>query len=478
MGAEHIRQIVLSVEAVKNRLDYFIQTITHHSRATLGRINDALLLIKQLLLKDVSAVEDMVKSYKKAYDCFLGVKIDHLLYFLDSAEDNVDYLLLRMRHEPLYLSLYERDHEYRGIMDYGWNAVTQAMGVFDVIRLSLISLEDINTMAVVSDLNETVRKALPFSLWSSNRRWRACEQLLKREGKAYRVQVKMLYSWVLLTWKKGQTRWHSMHHRLIDKLKMRKKHASSVKLCANEYKYTLNKALYDLSVIKLAAEDIVAKGTYTNIQQFKSSIEDHLKAISALGLWSYQHIDRYYAYNISKLELAKSLWNAKSKMDVFRYMEAVLFKTDLDAILKLKTEAQSMKSNIQKWYVASLAAVSSMIGYFRKDGVELNIRNLNIWRKPVIDLRTPEVLKYSYNIVETWRAWPASVPLQNLITPGGSQYISDILEGYMVGINEALYEVQHTSLTAKEEAVAAFDSLWDMLQSYKQQSQIDDNFIR
>ena len=423
-------------------------------------------------------MDNMVKNYKKAYDSFLGAKIDHLLYFLDSAEDNVDHLLLRMRHGPLYMSLYERDHEYRGMMDYGWNAVTQAMGVFDVVRLSLISLEDINTMAVVSDLNETVRKSLPFSLWSSNRRWRACDQLLKREGKAYRVQVKLFYQWVVLTWKQGRTRWHAEHQRLIEKLNMRKKHASPVKHCANEYKYTLNKALNDLSSIKMAAGDTVKKGTDINIQLFESSIEEHLKAISALGLWLYQHIDRYCAYNISKLDVAKSILNAKSKMDAVRYMKAVLFKTDLDAILKLKTEAQSIKSNIQKWYVSSLAAVSSMIGYFRKDDVESNIRNLNLWRKPVIDLRTPEVLKYSYNIGETWRAWPASVPLQNLITPGGSQYISNILEGYMVGINEALYEVQHTSSTAKEEAVAAFDSLWDMLQSYKQQSQIDDSFIR
>ena len=189
-------------------------------------------------------------------------------------------------------------------------------------------------------------------------------------------------------------------------------------------------------------------------------------------------IAKYLTYDLSKLYLAEMILNSKTQDNVIRNMDTILFKNDLEAIFKLKSDAQRMKPNIQKLYVEGLAALNTLLPYFEREEVESNLRNLSLWRQPIAELRTREVLKYLYSIDETWRTWPTSVSLGDLITPEGSKYISDILNGYMEGIYEALFEVQHTSLLAKEDAVNAFVTLWSELQLYKKQSQIDDNFVR
>ena len=176
--------------------------------------------------------------------------------------------------------------------------------------------------------------------------------------------------------------------------------------------------------------------------------------------------------------MAKHILSTASKDDMFRYMDNIFVKTDVEAISKLRTESRGVKVTIQKWYVEGLSSISYLLDYFDKDEIEYKMRNMSLWRQPIVDLRTDDVLKYSLNVDQTWRTWPLSVSLRKLITPEGSQFIANILEGYMNGINEALYEIQQTSLTTKNDAVAAIDVLWRELQSYKSQSEIDDNFVR
>ena len=362
-------------------------------------------------------------------------------------------------------------------MDYGWNAFIQAMGVFDVLRMSLISITDINSMVSSHNPNETVTKALPFSLWSSNKRSRVCSQLIENEANEYASLVKLLYK-ALHNWQESNQQ-EGWPNGMQEELANRKQDITSLKLCANEYKDTIIKALSDLAGIKSAAEDTLNSGTNFDFQAFKNSFKEDLNAISASGSWLHDNIKQYHGNTISKLDLAKNILTAKmSYADVIRHMETVLFKTDLDAIFKLRTEAQRVKTNIQNWIVAGLSAISSFVQYFGKEEIESKIRNISLWRQPIVDLRTVDGLRFSYNFDETWRTWPISLPLQNLITPGGSKYISDILDDYIKGIDGALYEVQHVSLAAKEEAVLAFDVLWKELQSYELLSQIDESFVR
>ena len=474
--AEHIRRLSQSIEMVVIRLNHFIRKEAVHTGSALGRINNALVEIQQVVLHDISVMESLVDNYKQKYDSFLGVRIEHFLYFLDSADYHLDHVILRLERDPMDMSLYGNHHEYKGVMDFGSNAFVQAMAVFDILRLSLLSIGEINTMVPLTDLEDNVKKALPSSLWSSDEQWRKCEGLFEREAKTYKRYVQLLYK-ALHNWQEsgGPGDWPGL---LREKSLIRKHRITSLKQCVKEYKDTISKALDSLSNMKSTTQYTMNTGTTYDAQAFEDTLKGDLKAISDSAPWLHRQMVKYHANDISKLDLVENVLTVNKKEDTVRYMEKVLFKTDLDAIFKLRTEVQVLKTQIQKWYVAGVGAIISLLDYFERDELESKMRNLSLWRQPVVDFRTPEVLKYSYSVDETWRTWPASVPLQHLITPSGMQYISNILDGYMAGINQVLYEVSHRSNTVKDDAIAAFDALWMELQSYKRQSQIDNSFVR
>ena len=476
VDAEIIRRTSRNTTVVINKLNAFIKTTAIYASSTLRRTNDALTMIKQLVVNDISALVSIVSSYKHAYDSLLAAKIDHLLYFLDSLDSHLDYLILRLEKRPLDLSIHGATSEYRGIMDYGWNAIVLSIGVFDILRLSLLSIKDINTMVAIADLDESVMKTLPSTLWPSIERWRTCNDLIKRESNTYKNTVRFLYQ-VLRNWQEFSTS-NEWPTGLTWKIPLRKNRIGTLKSCVREYRDSITNAANDLHGIQSATEDTLNTATNFDTQAFEDSIKADLKAISASGPWLHEQIERYGASNVSQLDLAEKVLGENMQEDLVRYMESVLFKTDLDAVFKLKTEAQRLKTQIQKWYVAGLAAVSSLPDYFEKDQVESKVRNISLWRKPVLDMRTWDVLKFTYNSDEAWRTWPISVPLGNLVVPGGSHYISDILDDYMAGISDALYEVQHRSLTTKEGAVVALNELWKELEHYKQHTHIDDSFVR
>ena len=474
VAAENIWRISHNIKTVVSKLNNFTRTVALHTSSTLRLVNEALVKIKQLVKNDVDAMENMVHSYKEAYETFLGVKIDHVINFLESADDYLGHLAVRSESGPWTFALNVAPIGNRGSKDYGWVPLTQAIGVFDVLRVSLLSVTDINTMVPIADLDESARKVLPSNLWASKDQWRFCNQKFTREASAYRGLIIRLYK-ALYNWQESNKAagWPDNFQITITRRKRNVKH---LKVCAEEYRDIITKTLGDISSFK--SEVALNTGTGFDFKAFADSLIEDLKSISVSGSWLYQQLRRYREHTISKLQLAQTLLGANSQDDIVRYMETVLFKIDLSAIFKLETESQRVKTNIQKWYAAGLGVISSLLGYVERDEVESKMRNLSIWRKPVVDLRTPEVLKYSYSFEETWRTWPASVPLPNLVTPDGSQYISNILEGYMNGIGEALYAVQRTSQASKEEAVTQFGVLWEDLQSYVRQSQIDDRFIR
>ena len=469
---ENILRTSHMIGAVVKKLDDFVKTVNVFSNSKLGRINHALVKIKQLVLNDIDAMGRMVNTYKQTYDSLLSDKIDHLLYFLDSADNNHDYLALRVTKWLGYQSLFHN----RGIRNYGWNAFTQAMGVFDVLRHSLGEIKDINIMIPFTNLNDTVRKSLPSSLWSSNERRQKCKVLFSREQYRYIALTRDLDE-VLNRWERRNTRgwWPDLMAARVTTLK---KKNVALRQCLKEYRDTIYMALDEISSIQSVTADALTSGTNFDLQSFEESFKEDLKAISASGSWLYQQIGKYIIHNVSKLDLAKDLLRAKIRDDMVQYMETIFLKTDLEAISKLRTEARGLKTTMQNWFVAGLGAISHFLAYFERDEIEYKLRNLTLWRQPIVDLRSPQVLTHAYSFDETWRTWPVSVSLQNLITPEGLQYISNILDGYMTGINDALYEVQQTSLTRKDEAVAALDVLWREMQSCEQQSQIGDDFIR
>ena len=211
--AKNIQSISQSIDTVVEKLNNFIREVADHSSSNLKGVNHALVQIKKLVVNDISLMESTVNKYKQTYDHLLGANIDHLLHFPDSADYNIDYLVLRSATWPPNYSPYGKNPAAKkGIMGYGGNAFAQAMGVFDVLRLSLVSVKDIDTIMSSTDLDDTLREALPSSLWSSSERWETCTDLFEREGYEYESLVKLLYD-VLDNFQKsdvkkgGQTVW-------------------------------------------------------------------------------------------------------------------------------------------------------------------------------------------------------------------------------------------------------------------------------
>ena len=423
-------------------------------------------------MNDIDTIGNIVNNYMQAYNAVLEEKIDHLLYFLDSADYHLAYLKLRLQKSPGYRQL----NTYRENRNYGWNSFMQTTGVLDILQFSLREIQDINIMLSFTNLNDRTKEALPSSLWRSNERRRKCVVRFDQE--------QINYNYILMGIDEVLSSWESRYiprewpYNLQNQIRWRKNQIPFVKKCVMEYRDTISRVLDDISHIKSATADTLTSGSNFDFDSFKESFQEDLTAISASASWLYGQISKYIMHDISKLDLANRLLKSKTKDDLVRYMETIFFKTDIDAISKLRTEARELKTTTQNGFIAGLGGINNLLPYFQSDEIEYKLRNLSLWRQPIVDLRSSGVLTYAYNFDETWRTWPLSVSLQNLITPRGSQYIVNILDRYMAGINDALYELQQVLLTSKDEAVVALDLLWRELQSYKQQSQINDDFVR
>ena len=436
--------------------------------------------MKELADNDTGTIKGAITQYKQAYDSLLGERLDHTLHFLGYAEYNLNYLVIRMDSGPRDSdeSLYPPDHDNLGTMDYGWDSFTQANGVFDALWRSLSHINRTNQMVSTRDFNDSIKMYLPGRLWFGSTQETYCLELIKLELGGYRVLVTLIRE-VLDDWEQqgNITGGYSWPYALQGNVTQRKGNMASLKSCIIEYKDVVTVALYNISTLKFNAESLKSDTNFDHLT-LKSSITDYIIAINQSASLLNEQLESYSAYRISKINLTENLLTRDIGDEVHRHMQSIVFKIDLDAITKLQTETQTVTSSVHKWFISSFKICASFIHYFGYDVIAKLVRTLNLWRKPTVDLRTPGIMKYAYGQGKSWRTWPTSTHLVNLTTSIGSHHISSILDGYMAGINGALYEVQRTLLTTKADAITAFNALWDELKAYRQQSQIDDRFIR
>ena len=425
-------------------------------------------------------MQQTITTYKQTYDAVLRNELDHTVYFLDCAKHNLNYMAKRLELGPRSQSIYPHGHQNKGIMDYGWDAFTQAKGVFDVVWQSLASIDRIEQMVDMNNINDTVKLSLPTSLWTGPTEDERCKQLLELESMGYKVLVQLIHE-ALRNWKilnDGMGNSVGWPNTMDENISERQGNITSLKSCVNEYKDAITKALDDISAVKLDAENLLNADAHFDYDTYKRSVMEDTEAINESASWLYAQLQTYHSFNVSKTDLAENVLDTNIQDKVRRRMESILFNTDLDAIFNLQTEAQTVRSNVQKWFTACLDISNTLVDYFGYDLIVAHVRTLNIWRKPTVDFRTPGVMEYTYDPGESWRTWPTSISMEDLTTSVGLHYISTLLDSYMAGINEALYDVQHTLLITKEEALSVFDTLSRELNSYQQLGQVDGNFVR
>ena len=475
-----------------NKLNNFTWSVVTYSSSSLSRINDALDKINRVAKKDVKMIQSSLSVHKETFDSLIGNKVDHVLYFLDNADHSLDYLALRLTTGPRDDSLYSPNRDDK-IMDYGWDAFTYAKGVFDILRISLLSIESTESLMSTHSTQQSVstrypdgqmppdvQSNKPINIWSSVFRQQSCTRLFKKEADGYRALLELIHdaldNWYQLNDTQGNVvGWPGEINLHVAE---RKKKVDSLKSCVAECKDAIARTSTELLNIEADIIDILNAATSFDYPAFVDSIASELKRINKTAQWLHGQVERYSVQNITKLDMANEMFDSNIQEEINRQMETILFKIDLDAIFKLQTETQAVKSNIQNWFVSGLGAINNLADYFGENNIDEEMRKLHLWRKPVADLNSPRLLQYSYPSDENWRTWPISVSLRELVGSSGSRYISTILDEYMVDINEAMYQVKHISSNAKEEAEAAFSTLWTELNTYKLQSRIDDPFIR
>ena len=149
-----------------------------------------------------------IGAYKHSYNLLLKKRLDHSYYFLDYADYNLDHLAMRLKWGPRSVSLYPEGHNRRVGMDYGSDAFIQAKGVFDVLRQSLASIKNIESMVNLNRLDAATKSSLPDSLWSGNQEDISCKDLFKSEAVGYRDLVvtihKAIRNWENLNDRKGK----------------------------------------------------------------------------------------------------------------------------------------------------------------------------------------------------------------------------------------------------------------------------------
>ena len=470
-----MRSITQKTEAVVYNLKKFLRIVHNSTSYSLDRINSALIKIKQLADSDIGAMKEIVNAYKQSYDSHLGNRLDHILYFLDYAEHNLNHLGIRLESDlaPHSELLYPYgDHS----VGYAWDSFAQAKGAFNVLWQSLSDINGTNRMMKMRNFSDPTKVSLPDRLWAGPTREENCLDLIKLELEGYQDLVTIipetLHSW---THRDQGSSWSDA---MMENMLQRRGNVTSLKSCVGEYKGVITAALDNISTMKIAAEKVLKSDTHLDLHALESSIGEHITTINQSASVLRGQLELYCANKTSKMYLAGKLLNTSIRDIVRRRMESLISKTDLDAISKLQTETEEVESSVQNWFITSFDSLTTLVDYFGDDVIIKLIQTLNLWRKPTVDFRTPDVIRYTYESIKSWETLFTSTYQVNITTLTGSHRISSILDGYMAGINGALYEVQHTLLSTKEEAMSAFDALWHELEAYRQQGQIDDGFVR
>jgi len=214
--------------------------------------------------------------------------------------------------------------------------------------------------------------------------------------------------------------------------------------------------------------------TYTDVL---SQLGEELKYIQSNVTWLSGLLTSYSHNSTSKLGMSKIVTTA-TMAAMEQTVDSVLSKIRTHALSLLQSKSSDSQTNMKVWYHTAYTSMQDLAVYFDNSYLEEQIRKSYMWRQPVAELATLNLLRYTYQDTETWRTWSRSVSLEMLIGSGYDiSMVTDMVGAYTSTLYEEMYAIELQLTNAKREIMAEYGLVVRKLNEFQQKSVIADDFI-
>ena len=185
-----------------------------------------------------------------------------------------------------------------------------------------------------------------------------------------------------------------------------------------------------------------------------------------------------YARNeTTKLKIAKYF----SQFDIVNgdtYFERIMWQLDEKVFDHFSVKIKAMEYNVREWLMTGIRAMGDLLPYCRSDIVESAIRQLRIWRYPLVNLDAREFIVYLYKPEETWRAWPTSMSFVDMLEKGqGLHVVRNITMAFGQVLIEPISGFKSDMHNTFSEIKTYISDLKGDLDGYRVDNTLNNNFI-
>ena len=245
--------------------------------------------------------------------------------------------------------------------------------------------------------------------------------------------------------------------------------------CIGEYKLSVEKALSALENIIYEMDRLKYAQTHFDYGEFlTSTIDQELiytnKNISWLG-----ELQLNYSRNeTTKVSLSKAI-TPSTESTLSYTMDAIIKKLESNVFSTLHMRTELVEIHVKRLIHESLGVMADLAPYFVGTYIEDIARRLDFWKRPTVELNSPNIVRFQYSTTETWRTWPRSIDLQELTSD--DSFATHILAPYAKALYKELYIIHGKFITVKYEVLSALNELVTDLQSFNILSAVDKKFV-
>ena len=454
----NLKGTIINLEKAKSAL-YDMTWLAKNAGYSLTKVNKALELLASVIHEDINDLHGLITEIKSTYDQYVSPTIKLVLFCLEQVLLTFQTSAIKNQHaDPI-----GQEH---------------VMGDFRLLKYAIETLDDfyhkhcnkycsdgfpVSTEHIESTEHIDSKECTKY--WCNHRPmvWQSSE----RDRRKCQDNLKTIQEKVYSTLSEIPT--GSIVNEIISPLN----HTVN---CIREYKFSLERALSALDKIKSDLEhniDIHFNFDYESV--LATIINQELGYMNKNISWLNGLLLDYSRNDTTKVDLSTVI-TPSTVVQLSHTMDSMISKLESNAFNPLLTTASLVEITSWESLHDGLATMNNLVPYFAANYIEDVCRRLKFWRHPTVELTSPNILGFQFSPGETWNTWSRSMSLQGLNRRLGN-VARNILQPYTERVHMELHKIQNKFITAKSDVLSASNVLVTDLQSFKETSNVDKNFI-
>ena len=433
----------MTMEAMQrtvNNLRTFMWLSVNSTGPSLERINMAIkqliLLVKEDILAVRETIEVLWKVYKSNYDTYVGG-----LQYLQS--------IIKVVGELYNYSLYvlkTRNVDWgQGFVSFGETFLTNVANMhFSVTDAATQGMN----MRLVADLDD----------------WEECKRKMANVSEKARDILSGSFN--------------SQNDDDVSAYMTFDNHQENSFECIDDLSKQFHTAMRTLD--KLASEiDKLFTAYAFNYEKIAVTVNEKINHLENFTIRLIRGMAAYARNETAKIDLSDTIGSG-TLTDVTELVKAILNVIALNAINVLLSRTDALTQHVIKWYITGLESIGKLGSHFDSHRrIEDKMRNLNIWRDPVVRLDMANILNLKYDLGESWETWSSEIPLSELLMHRlFVGIIAGIAERYRDLLRKELLEIRAGYVLSIDQITNSLTRLAEDYESMRGESLLDDNFVR